>query len=95
MPFEDFPACDYYAVVSPVERRPKASLWPIRLRDGLPTIPIPLRAPHADLRLDLQAILHRIYDAAGYEKFIYDGDPVPPLRPDDEAWARQLLAAKR
>jgi hypothetical protein len=54
-------------------------------------IPIPLRAPHCDLRLDLQAVLHRVYDAAGYEKFIYDSEPVPPLRPDDAAWARQLV----
>ncbi|MCX7423579.1 MAG: DUF4058 family protein [Planctomycetia bacterium] len=37
-------------------------VWPIRLRDGLPSIPVPLRAPDPDARLDLQAVLHTIYD---------------------------------
>jgi len=91
MPMVNPPECDYYALVSRAERRPIADFWPIRLRQPLPTIPVPLRAPRADLRLDLQAVLHRLYDAAGYAKFIYDGDPVPPLRPDDEAWARPLV----
>ncbi len=91
MPFASPPLCDYYALVSRTEERPDAGIWPIRLREPLPTIPIPLRAPHADLRLDLQAVLHRIYDAAGYEKFIYDSEPVPLLGPEDAAWARQYV----
>ncbi len=91
MPVVNLPPCDYYALVSRVEKRPKAELWPIRLRDRLPVIPVPLRQPDPDLRLDLQEILHRIYDAAGYVKFIYDSEPVPPLAPEDAAWARTLL----
>jgi hypothetical protein len=91
MPFVDLPPCDYYAMVSRVERRPKAQLWPIRLRDRLPVIPVPLRAPDPDLRLDLQELLHRVYDAAGYVKYIYDSEPVPPLASEDAAWARALV----
>ncbi len=94
MPFVNLPRCDYYAMVSRVERRPIVQCWPRRLRDRLPAIPIPLRAPDPDLRLDLQEILHRIYDAAGYAKYIYDSDPVPPLTTEDAAWARSLLAAR-
>jgi hypothetical protein len=70
---------------------PLASLWPTQLRDRLPLIPVPLRAPDPDVRLDLQEVLHRIYDAAGYAKFIYDSDPAPALSPADDAWARSLL----
>jgi len=94
MPFVNRPPCDYYAMVSRVERRPKVQFWPLRLRDRLPEIPIPLRAPDPDLRLDLQQILHRIYDAAGYAKYIYDSDPVPPLAAEDAAWAKSLLAVR-
>lgn len=91
MPWLDMPACDYCVVVSRVQRRPKAGLWPIHLRDPLPEIPIPLRPGDADVRLDLQALLHRIYDAAGYQYHIYTAPPVPALAPADTAWAQQFL----
>jgi hypothetical protein len=38
--------------------------------------------------------LNQIYDDGGYAKFIYDSDPVPPLRPDDATWARQFVPAR-
>ncbi|MBL8797456.1 MAG: hypothetical protein JNM56_26380, partial [Planctomycetia bacterium] len=40
-----------------------------------------------------QAILHRLYDAAGYEDYIYTGQPQPPLPPEDAAWAQMLVPA--
>lgn len=93
LPLDDLPDCDYYALVSRVEMRPKVGIWPIRLRDSLPVIPIPLRAPDPDARLDLQAILHRLYDAAGYADDIYAGQPQPPLHPADAVWANEILSA--
>ncbi len=91
MPMQDLPACDYCVLVSRAQARPDAGVWPLRLRDPLPTVPVPLRSPHADARLDLQQILHRIYDAAGYEDYIYLGQPQPQLNAEDAAWARQFL----
>jgi hypothetical protein len=93
MPWLEMPECDYCAVVSRYEQRPKAGFWPIRLRDRLPVIPIPLRHGDADARLDLQEALHRIYDAAGYAYFIYDGPPEPSLSAEDAGWAASLVAA--
>jgi hypothetical protein len=93
MPLTDLPVCDYYVLVSRAEQRPRAGLWPLRLRDPLPPIPIPLRAPDADARLDLQLALHRVYDAARYEHYLYEGTPQPPLAPEDDAWARQYVPA--
>jgi hypothetical protein len=90
MPAEDRPACDYAVMVSRADERPRAGFWPIGLRDRLPVIPVPLGAPDPDARLDLQEILDHIYDAGGYAYYIYDGDPEPPLRPDDAAWARTV-----
>jgi hypothetical protein len=94
MPMHDLPACDYYAMVSRVAERWRAGVWPIRLHDPLPTIPIPLSEPHGDASLDLQATLHRVYDAAKYETDIYDGQPQPSLSPDDAVWARQFVPAR-
>ena len=90
MPLDGLGACDYYAMVSRAEQRPEAGIWPIRLRKPLPKIPIPLRAPHADAELQLQEILHRIHDAAGYEDYIYGGEPDPALSKLDAVWARKL-----
>jgi hypothetical protein len=87
------PACDYCAVVSRYERRPKAEFWPIQLRDRLQEIPIPLRHGDADARLDLQQVLHRIYDAAGYVYHICAGPPKPALSATDAAWAQMFLPA--
>jgi hypothetical protein len=92
LPFEqELPACDYYVLVSRAEERPRAGLWPVRLEERLPVIPVPLRSPDADARLDLQELLHRLYDAAGYEDYLYTGSPQPPLTPEQQAWARQFL----
>ena len=91
MPLADRPECAYSVLVSRVEERPDAGFWPIGLRAPLPVIPIPLRPPDAEARVDLQEVLHRVYDEAGYEHFIYTGAPEPALAPDDAAWARQLV----
>lgn len=95
MPVEDLPECDYCVLVSRAEERPRVGLWPIGLREMLPTIPIPLLAPDPDARLDLQALLHRLYDAGGYEDYIYSGTPEPPFSPADAAWAADLMSSLR
>lgn len=89
----ELPACDYYALVSRHQERPRVGVWPIGLRERLPIIPIPLTPPDAEVSLDLQALLHEIFDAADYGKYIYAEKPHPPLLPADEAWARSLLPA--
>lgn len=92
MPFAGkFPECAYYAMVSRIAERPEADIWPIRLRDPLPTLPIPLRAPDPDVRIDLQAVLHRVYDAARYVNYIYEGAPYPALSATDADWARLVV----
>ena len=75
MPLERRPRCDYSVLVSRAEARPWAGFWPIRLRQRLPIIPIPLLPGDPDARIDLQEILHHVYDATGYEDFIYAGQP--------------------
>jgi hypothetical protein len=94
MPLEDRPECDYAVMVSRAEKRPAADCWPIRLRERLPVVPVPLRPPDAAARVDLQEVLHRAYDGPGYEHFIYGGEPEPRLSADDANWARQWIPAR-
>ena len=85
--------CDYYALVSRPIRLPKADFWPLKLQSTLPKIPVPLALGEADVELDLQAVLHRVYDGASYEQSIYENTIVPRLPPADAAWAAEILAA--
>lgn len=85
------PPCDYYVLLSRFEDRPKLGMWPLRLSDRLPVIPIPLTAPDPDVQLDLQAVLDRAYDAADYGKYIYGEKPEPPLSAEQLAWARPFI----
>lgn len=91
MDYVNMPHCDYCAVVSRVEARPEVGVWPWRLRDPMPPIPIPVRSPDADARLELKAILDQVYDETGLQDYIYAGPPEPRLAPDDAAWAAPFL----
>jgi hypothetical protein len=95
MPWLDMPPCDYCVVVSHLDERPRAGIWPIQLRERLPVIPVPLRTDDPEAKLDLQQIVNRIYDVAGYEVHIYTGEPAPPLSAEDAAWAREFLPRSR
>ena len=91
LPMDNPPPCDYCVLVARREEFPEIGIWPISLRDPLPAVPVPLRAPHADAKLELQPLLHRLYDAAGYGDYIYRGTPRPPLRPEEAEWARRIV----
>jgi hypothetical protein len=91
LPASGRPNCSYSVLVSRVESRFDAEFWPISLRERLPVIPIPVRAPDSDARLDLQEVLDRIYDDAGYADYIYEGAPRPRLGDEDAEWAREFL----
>jgi hypothetical protein len=94
---EPLPRYPYFAFVGRAEKRPRTEVWPIRLDQPLPTIPIPLLPGDADVSLDLQASLSSVYETFHYERTIdYNRPPEVPLRPAaTAAWAEQLLNARR
>jgi hypothetical protein len=94
MPFEEPVKCDYCVLVSRAEQRRQADLWTIGLRERLPVIPIPLTAGQPEPELDLQAIVHHLYDTRGYAKFIYDLPPDPALSLEDNKWAQKCLGER-
>lgn len=93
LPLHPQPKSDYCVMVSRAEDWPDVGVWPIGLRERLPIIPIPLRAPDAAAKLDLQAALHHVYDAAGYGDYVYARHPQPPLSEDDKKWAAEIIDA--
>jgi hypothetical protein len=92
MPLDDRPSCAYSILVSRAEDRPGAGFWPLQVRDPLPTVPVPLHAADRGARLGFQDVLYRVYDASGYEDYIYSGVPEPPLGPEDRQWAEALVS---
>lgn len=90
MPDQDRPKSAYGIMVSRAEERPAAGFWPIGIRDPLPVIPVPLR-PASHATLDLQEILHHVYDHGTYADEIYERKPEPRLDPSDQDWAQQLI----
>lgn len=68
--------------------------WTIHLQDKLPVLPVPLRPPDADVRLNLAQAMTAIYDRAAYDLSIdYSAPPPPPeLTAEESAWAAQQIA---
>lgn len=92
LPMEDeLPKGHYYAFVSRAERRFLSDVFTWSIRDPLPTIPIPLKAPDPDVPLDLAALFATVYQRARYERSIdYQAPLSLPLSPADRAWAEAL-----
>jgi len=75
--------------------RPRAvEVYRLPLRERLPAIKIPLRTTDKDVPLDLQPLVNEAYRNGTYEDTDYRRDPIPPLDPEDAAWAEALLREK-
>jgi hypothetical protein len=89
---EPLPAAPYFVILSRVERRPIADVWPISLRSPLPSVPVPLLPGDADVALDLREVLNTMYDVFSYDlELNYTKPPQIPLAAADAAWAREIL----
>jgi len=83
---------DYRILVSRSESRPKAELYPFGLQKKIPTFLLPLCPSDREPLVDLQALIHGVYDRAGFDLAIdYTCEPVPPLAEADVVWANALL----
>jgi hypothetical protein len=77
------PAGDYYAFVARGDRYPNAEVYAWTIRDRLPTIRIPLKAPDDDLVLDLARVFETAYARGRYwRRLRYDS--VPAIRRPEE-----------
>ena len=80
----------YYVCVYPGQPPWHCLVYAIGLRAPLPAIGIPLREGDADVTLDLQSLIRRVYRNGRFP--IDYGQPCdPPLDGPDDDWAAQLL----
>lgn len=91
------PQAPYYVTLSRVNRRPYVDVWPIRLWEKLPVLPVPLLDPDPDASLDLGMIVAAVYDRGAYVRLIdYNRPPPPPALSDTEAvWLDEHLRTHR
>jgi hypothetical protein len=86
------PASDYLAVVCDMYERPRCGVWPLGMRQPLPTLPIPLLRPDPPVGLDIGQALQTAYERARYDLRIdYQAPCEPPLADADAAWAAALV----
>jgi hypothetical protein len=88
---------DYLVCISPGWRHGRHELYPIKLRERLPIVPIPLRKDEERVKLDLQALIEQSYRTGRYDDLDYAAELDIPLAPDDATWASEILksAGKR
>ncbi len=68
------------------------TLYPVRLREPLPCIPVPLAGSDPDVLLDLQVGVNRVYREGPYLRAIdYSRPPELPLSEDDATWVDERL----
>ncbi len=83
----------YHVCVRAFDTPLVVQVYPIGLRQKLPTIRIPLLPGDGFVRADLQAIFNRTYDAGPFRKRIrYASEELtPPLSDTDAAWVRECV----
>lgn len=86
------PPGDYRLVVARGDNRPWADVHTFTVRDSIPVVYLPLERGDAEPLIDLQRLVHAVYDRASHDLRIdYRGPAEPPLQGDDAAWADRLL----
>jgi hypothetical protein len=71
------PNAPYFIFLSRAAQPERVEVWPLQLTQPIPIVPVPLRAPDADVPLDLSAAIRNIYDHAYYQLQIDYTQPPP------------------
>ncbi|UBF25561.1 DUF4058 family protein [Kovacikia minuta CCNUW1] len=87
----------YRLLVSRAIDRPTADLYSFNLPDPIPSFPLPLKSPDADINVNLQEIFAGVYDRASYDLRLDYSLPIPPpaLSQADQQWLDRLLTPLR
>jgi hypothetical protein len=68
-------------------------VYPIRLRDRLPAIRVPLRPTDSDVVVDLQPLINRCHERGRYHLLNYRLELDPPLSSEEAVWVDEILRA--
>jgi hypothetical protein len=88
------PPGDYYALVSPGDRRPDCYAYSWDLRERLTRIKIPLKPPDPDVIFDLPGLFALAYQRGRYARNLPYAEPPPVALPEAKAaWVRERVLA--
>jgi hypothetical protein len=88
---QPWPASPYYALVMRQEEAPRCQVFPAYTLQRLPTIPIPLAPPDADVPCDLAAAVDDVLASSRYgRRLAYDQPIEPPLDDAERSFLRSL-----
>lgn len=80
----------YRIVVSRSHQRPQADLYPFNISEEIPSFPLPLQPEDPEPMINLQELLHTLYEQGSYDLTInYHQEPPPPII--DGAWLDRIL----
>lgn len=89
----EMPASHYRILISRAWERPYAQALLFNLPQPVPDMPVPLRQDEDEPSVPLNQLLHKIYDAGGYDLMLdYGQPPETPLDAPTAAWAEQQLS---
>ncbi len=82
----------YRIVVSRYQNRPQADLYAFNIPQQIPSFPLPIQPDYREPTVNLQQLLHKLYDQGNYDLAIdYSQDPPPPLSTADASWVKEVL----
>lgn len=86
---------DYRILVSDAVQRPSAELYGFNLRDRIPRFSLPLKPEDNPITVDLQPLLHTVYDQGNFDLRIDYTQPIPEpaLSESDRAWVQQCITS--
>lgn len=90
------PPGDGFYLVSRTEQRPDCQVYAWPLPHPLPTLPVPLRAPDADLHISLSDVFTTSYDRGRFQRRIhYQGPPPSHLNTAEKTWVEKVVAIEK
>ena len=93
MPYADEVDSDYCILARHRTRLTRARIYPFNLPQPISIFSLPLLPDDQEPLVNLNELLAGVYERAGYDLVInYDEPPVPSLREQDAAWAKECLA---
>jgi hypothetical protein len=82
----------YRLIVSRASERPQADLYALNLQQEIPLVSLPLQPEDTEPVINLQDLLHRLYEQGSYDLAIdYHTQPIPPVSATDAAWVDKVL----
>jgi hypothetical protein len=91
--YQALPNWAHYFVMLVRADQTQTQVWAMTLRDALPILPVPLKAPDPDIRLNLQKALWDAIELGDYMDVIKyrEEPPAPVFSDEDTEWLQKLL----